>query len=317
VLSNVSTIATAASGGNACPTGGGNTGGNSGTTLSQTEINTIAAAGRFRSGNLSMTRTTAYVIQPGVAGLPSTTTSSTSDSADATFIKFEGTGLSSYLGTVGITTYGACTVTKVQGSGFNIPNVTFGTLDAGASIGISGPKGNGTLAKSTAGGFISYDATLPANYLDPGSFTMNIPGGPDVGAFTITAPMPATINWTNRTSLTTVNRAGGVTFTWTGGDANGVVTLDGSSITTTGGITFAGFSCTAKASDGQFTVPASVLNQLPATAAQTIGGITLYTTLGTLSITSTGAQTRAGSVTGLDYATFSGGSSVSQSTIFQ
>jgi hypothetical protein len=87
--------------------------------------------------------------------------------------------------------------------------------------------------------------------------------------------MPPPFTWTNQASLAAVNRANGATVTWSGGDQAGYVTIAGSS--TFYGMTAAqsvsvSFTCTARVSDGSFTVPPIVLLGLPASG--TISGST-------------------------------------------
>jgi hypothetical protein len=89
-------------------------------------------------------------------------------------------------------------------------------------------------------------------------------------------PVPASLTWTNRDSVSTINRAAGQLVTWTGGDPNSNVIIGGDSFvvgTALDGSDTVGafFSCTAKQTDLQFTIPAVVLLSLPAT--QTISGV--------------------------------------------
>jgi hypothetical protein len=60
---------------------------------------------------------------------------------------------------------------------------------------------------------------------------------------------------------TTVNRSAGLTLNWTGGGSTDTVEIFGSSGTSSGS---AEFVCITTAGSGTFTVPASILNQLPA-----------------------------------------------------
>jgi hypothetical protein len=80
-----------------------------------------------------------------------------------------------------------------------------------------------------------------------------------------------------------------LTLNWTGGNATDLVEIMGSSSTVTGigtnavTTTTTEFVCTTTAGQGTFTVPASILNQLPAaTAAQISAG----TAVGTLEVAS-------------------------------
>jgi hypothetical protein len=83
-----------------------------------------------------------------------------------------------------------------------------------------------------------------------------------VGSFSTTLTFPNQLVWTNTAADATVNRTAGVTATWTGGAANSIVVISGSSSSATGGLT-GNYTCTAAVSAGQFTVPAAVLLALP------------------------------------------------------
>jgi len=136
-------------------------------------------------------------------------------------------------------------------------------LDAGPSIGVTGPNGlSKTLTKSSVAGFISYLAQFDqtATTLTAGSYTFTGSGGPDVPAFTANYTLPPIFTWTDQSTITTVNRASGVTVHWTGGNPSGYVMITGSS---TSGTASASFSCTARVSDLMFAVPSVVLLALP------------------------------------------------------
>jgi hypothetical protein len=75
---------------------------------------------------------------------------------------------------------------------------------------------------------------------------------------------------------TTVNRSSPLTLNWTGGNASDMVEIIGSSGTTTGTGSSAvtnttEFICLTTAGQKTFTVPASVLSQLPATTGTSTG----------------------------------------------
>jgi hypothetical protein len=145
-------------------------------------------------------------------------------------------------------------------------------LDAGANISVAGAGGTKQLAKTTAAGLTTYSGLLSsptgAGYLEPGTFTISGPGGANIGAFQTTVDVPAVIKWTNMDSVVNVNRAAGQLVTWTGGDPAGTVTIVGSSTASTAADAVgATFFCTARASDGQFTIPPAVLLSLPASVS--------------------------------------------------
>ena len=170
---------------------------------------------------------------------------------------------------------GTCTVQtffNAQGP----PNIdptsklSISVLDGGPSISINGSGRIRTLPKANDG---TYNAqlgdTTAGNYLDPGVYTFTGTGGTNIGGFTATATVPQPLVWTNPPGNSTpVVRANGLTVKWTGGDPNGFVFIEGqggtltapNSTTVFGG---AAFQCEARASDGTFFIPPSVLLTMP------------------------------------------------------
>jgi len=165
------------------------------------------------------------------------------------------------------------------------------SLDAG-TITVSGPgiTGSRQIAKSNAGGFLIYGLILDntATTLQAGTYNFTGAGGPDVGPFTATYTMPPVFTWTNQSSLTTIVRANGATVTWTGGDPAGYVAISGSSAligATAADTATVSFTCTARVTDGSFTIPPIVLLALPPTTAAP--GAT-FASPGTLAVAHTG-----------------------------
>jgi len=135
-------------------------------------------------------------------------------------------------------------------------------IDAGPSIGITGPSGSISLNNNNN----FYFSQISPGFVPAAGGTFHInngQGGPDVGAFALTLTLPPPLTWTNQASITTVNRAQGVTVTWSGGDSNSYVRISGSTSSTTAPMVGAVFNCTAPIAAKTFTVPASVLLQLP------------------------------------------------------
>jgi hypothetical protein len=83
------------------------------------------------------------------------------------------------------------------------------------------------------------------------------------------------ITWTNEASISTVDRATGVTVTWTGGAPGTYATISGTSFLIGSSVVITTFTCQAPIAQGTFTVGPDVLLQLPASAS--IGGIGLAT----------------------------------------
>jgi hypothetical protein len=119
----------------------------------------------------------------------------------------------------------------------------------------------------------------------------------DVGTFTGNLTVASDLVVTDAPAdLMSITRANGVTVHWTGGDPSGIVTISGSSIDLTAH--GAAFVCRQNASAGQFTVPAAILTQLPASVA--IQGFAIP---GAFSVGSSGAGARFASPSGVDFLT--------------
>jgi len=173
---------------------------------------------------------------------------------------------------------GTCAVyvpTNEQLSGLrsgNLPNVTGDArnLNAGPALSVTGPKGTKSIPLSGDSYFNIIGGAIPLLgpppqplYLDPGEYTVTGPGGPDVGTFTARLRVPASLSWTNRDQLVQVTRSGGVTLTWSGGDAaSQSITILGGNLDNQSSAG-AGFVCFADLRNGSFNVPSSILSSLP------------------------------------------------------
>jgi hypothetical protein len=206
---------------------------------------------------------------------------------------------------IDVVSYGSCVVsTRVSGQAAPPPTSTAQSLDAG-TITVSGPGINGArqITKSSTAGFLLYGLILDntATTLQAGAYNFTGAGGPDVGSFTASYTMPPVFTWTNPASLATIVRANGATVTWTGGDPAGYVTMSGAS--TLAGATAAStatvsFTCTARVTDGSFTIPPVVLLAMPPTTAAP--GAT-FITPGTLSVSHTGTVVTMIQASGLEF----------------
>ena len=181
------------------------------------------------------------------------------DSAIASFTKTTG---SSFGGSGSFTSLGSCVVleqlTATGGTG------TSTGLNAGSSIGLTGPLGSYSLTGLAIVPGL-YQVQLPSGAIPTtgGAFTFTGPGGSDVGAFTATVSFPnPLLAWTNQAAGATVNRSQGVQVTWNGGSPGSYVIISGNSTGSSGVYGF--FTCYAPQSAGQFTVPAFVTGTLPA-----------------------------------------------------
>jgi hypothetical protein len=114
----------------------------------------------------------------------------------------------------------------------------------------------------------------PASFLDPGEFTLSSGGGKQIGAFDIPVLVNDSFEWTNRNELDRIDRVRGVTIRWRRAGKQGVggkpdegrghliamlaTNLD--QITTAAGSAL----CVADAAANQFTIPARMLGNIPA-----------------------------------------------------
>jgi uncharacterized protein (TIGR03437 family) len=180
---------------------------------------------------------------------------------------------------------GSCQLFQTTSTGTSTPNpnsnLTY--LDAG-TVTVTGPaastlnnqvltKTNNSYGISSTEGFSvpgQLTFTLPA-----GTYSLNGAGGPDVGTFNTSLNLAAPITVTGGLP-STVSRSSALTLNWTGGAASDLVEIIGSSSSSTGTganqtTTTATFICTTTAGAGTFTVPVSIVSQLPATAANSFG----------------------------------------------
>jgi uncharacterized protein (TIGR03437 family) len=166
-----------------------------------------------------------------------------------------------------------CTVTQIgPATSTSIPG-TSTILDA-CKLTISGPPGSGLsnmqipeASNVYALGIGGVGSTV--NFV-AGTYTLNGAGGTAVGPFTATLTLPTPLTVTGGLP-STVNRSNDLTINWTGDNSADEAIVFGSAATLVNGSPVSGatFTCITTAGAGGFTVPSSILNQLPAiTAAQ-------------------------------------------------
>ena len=108
-------------------------------------------------------------------------------------------------------------------------------------------------------------------FLDPGTYTVSGSGGKDVGPFQYTIQIPAGATWTNRDSITAVDRTKGLTVQWSGGNpSTQAVAIFGYSSNPATNVS-GGFACLSDMAPQTFTVPSNFLANLPATPATNPG----------------------------------------------
>jgi uncharacterized protein (TIGR03437 family) len=174
---------------------------------------------------------------------------------------------------------GACATYEGTGNYF-VADSSFATPSAkGLQTGtltVKGPSGSVPLISAAdLGGANEYIGLLgssgvlqpgqgPAPFLNPGQYTITGGGGADVGGFSVSLTVPAgnSITWTNRNTLTTVNRSQPLTFTWTG--TSYLVSLEGINYDVPTNTSTA-FRCIAPAGATSFTVPSWILTNMGTT----------------------------------------------------
>jgi uncharacterized protein (TIGR03437 family) len=179
-------------------------------------------------------------------------------------------------------------------------------LDAGTSLTLNGPNVSNKSVPRISGGVYGADlssstggipgiGSIPgigggtsAATISAGTYTLSGAGGADIGSFSASVTVGNKLTVGNITD--TISRNSPLTVTWTGG-GNDLVSISGVSGTTVAGSSGTNptydatvFICTTTASRGSFTVPSSILQQLPATPAN---ALTAGTGIGALTVLST------------------------------
>ncbi|MCX6598747.1 MAG: hypothetical protein NTV70_20540 [Acidobacteria bacterium] len=203
------------------------------------------------------------------------------------------------------------------------PGPLFVGLDAGPALTVAGPLGSRTVerhiqhkglyrSEMAMGSSNSSTASTTQEFLTPGRFSALGVGGADLGAFSASLTWPAGFTWTNQNMLSSVPRSQDLVVRWEGVATDGYVTISGYSI---GGPMSApvgaSFSCLAKGSAGRFTVPAIVLQLLPASPMLADG-----TPAGQLSVAASGTPVPF-SAAGLDYGALNCTSALARSVRFE
>ena len=207
----------------------------------------------------------------GFTGAGNNPTTNTSGKASAGFLQFTQAQLMAAAPSLNTEpTLGTCLTGTVAGSGSGGnggPTATY--LNLGPSVTLTPPSGSPiVLAQQTSGGQIQYkNSSLLAAPSGTWGFSDGA-GGPDVGPLSFNFTPPAQVTWTNETALASgvaIDRTQPLTVTWTGGDANGYVDIQGQgqvgpqnnpAFTTY-------FDCSAPTSAGSFTIPPAILLSLP------------------------------------------------------
>jgi uncharacterized protein (TIGR03437 family) len=186
-----------------------------------------------------------------------------------------------------VTAGGECVVSRQRG-GLN--DLTAGTspagLDAGSALSLTLPGGRVvSVPRDSATNTYSASLSGTSNPLAPpppavivaGTYGLAGPGGGDVRSFTASVNAPGGFVWSNQDAIAEVDRSRSLPIAWSGAPS-GSVSIVGMAGQQAGGTDqnpiydVAVFACLAPASAGQYTVPTSVLQQLPAAAFDLTGG---------------------------------------------
>ena len=179
---------------------------------------------------------------------------------------------------------GSCQVIHTTSSGTTTSSGSLTYLDAGA-VTISGPAGSSLTNQALTKTNNSYSLTTTEGYTIPGQTSFSLPagiytlagaGGADVGSFSnVSLNLASAIAVTGGLPSSVV-RSTPLTLNWTGGSASDFLEIVGGASTSTGTGTSevtntTEFICITTVGAKTFTVPASVLTQLPAATASSPG----------------------------------------------
>ena len=144
----------------------------------------------------------------------------------------------------------------------------------------------------------------PAPGIAPGTYTLAGTGGSEVGPFNAQVRISSIPMWTNKDAITAVNRSSPLPINWSGATADDVVVITGIAGTAAAGTgsnaVFEGtiFSCLARGNANSFTVPVSVLQQMPAVQGISFSGTTLNTSsIGLLTVSTSNYNAQNGRFT--------------------
>ncbi len=239
------------------------------------QLQQLDQGGTITAGGFSITQYT--ITEPSIGSVKS-------DSIAGGFTQLTAFQLASAASVnVSVITQGSCQVIHSSVSGTTTSTGSVTSLDAG-TVAISGPGGsslNNTPLTETSNTYSLTNfegVSIPGQAsfsLPAGAYTLTGAGGNDVGSFTTSLTLSSPLTLTNPLP-TTVNRSSPLTLNWTGGNPTDLVKIYGSSGTTTGTgssqvTNNTTFICVTADGQQTFTVPASVLSQLPATTGSNQG----------------------------------------------
>jgi uncharacterized protein (TIGR03437 family) len=235
------------------------------------QLQKLDQGGTITTGGFSITQFT--ISEPSIGTVKS-------DLIGGGFTQLNGFQLSSAASVnISVIQSGSCQVIHATSTGTATATGSLTHLDAGV-VTINGPAGssltNQALTKTNNSySYSSFEGFSIPGYasftLPAGSYTLNGAGGTDVGSFNTSITLASPLTLTGDLP-STVTRSAGLTLNWTGGNASDLVQIIGSSGTKTGtgdnAVTnTTEFICVTTAGQRTFTVPATILTQLPATTS--------------------------------------------------
>ena len=251
-LSNAGTIAVAKPGASFCTAGA----------LTEAQLQKLDQGGTLVVGGVKLSKPTADLLIPGLGALTKKT-----EFVSGAFYRYgaAAVGVSGFSSTQN----GACTVLQVgavtgQGGTVTLLDAGLLTLNGGSAVNMTIPPDQGVYNDTLYDSGLLGVGGIGSPTLTPGSYII-AGGGSDIGAFTAKMDLPADLVWTNEDAIADpIARSTPLTVRWTGG-GTGLVTITGTGVIVAAG-TATVFICTAQASAGAFTVPVSVLQQMPVIA---------------------------------------------------
>jgi hypothetical protein len=143
-------------------------------------------------------------------------------------------------------------------------------LDAGARIVVKGPKRQENLIRrpnqlglfqTVLGGRTPRAVNPRPLFLEPGHYSLTIPGATDVGPFKVTLDAARPVRWTNSTATRTIDRSQGFLVKWRSQPFGQIlIALMGvDQLTSAAGFTV----CLSPARNGRFFVPPETLANIP------------------------------------------------------
>ncbi len=252
------------------------------------QLSTLDQGGTLSKGSLTISKVTQKMTVPILGSMTSTT-----ESVGGSFSKEGVDGVA--LSTLSMNQAGACFVIRRTGTTSQIASDAVSTpLDAGAQLTLNGPNAANKAIPRSADAkrynlslySSSFGGTTGTPTVSQGTYTIAGTGGADVGAFTASTEVPGNFTWTNENAVgDNISRSTPLYIAWTGG-GSGMVSITGSAMTQSGGTTqdpvyeSTSFTCVVNASANAYTVPTTVLQQLPAVTNDLLTG----TAIGSLSV---------------------------------